>query len=74
MTALRRWTRYAKLSPRQRYDVYRLGCGIHECCPEPSHDRQLLEVVIRALSPRDRRKLRRRLALLDARFQPWDDF
>jgi hypothetical protein len=67
--ALRRWMKFARSKPGHRVVI---GCGIPGCCPTPGEDRELLQAVLHALPTRDARELRRRLAPLDERIEPWE--
>jgi hypothetical protein len=62
--ALRLYQRMLCDSARRLWDD-RYGCGHEECCPQPAELRWWLEVVLRHLSPRDRRVLGARVGAVD---------
>lgn len=43
------------------------------CCPDPRHDREILERVIRVLPAKDAGPLRRRVEALDDLVVDWDE-
>jgi hypothetical protein len=69
--ALKAWRDFARAPRDQRAD--RLYYGEVGCCPDPRADRDILDRVLRVLSPTDARSLRRRVDALDDLIGPTDD-
>ncbi|GAA3007836.1 hypothetical protein GCM10010519_44050 [Streptomyces lactacystinicus] len=73
--ALRRWRAYVHRSERRLWEDYAERDLYWFCCGCPWDDRDLLETVMLALSPRHARQLRAVVARFDARWDvpvpPW---
>ncbi|GLW34934.1 hypothetical protein Areg01_78700 [Actinoplanes regularis] len=65
--ALSAWSRFLHDPAHRLFDPAH-GCGIVECCPDPRELRRTLHVITRALPRPDARRLRQRLAELDAQW------
>jgi hypothetical protein len=62
--AVRRWRAFVRSRPRRLWDGD-TGCGEWECCGSPWEAREFLEGVIRTMSRRRARELRRLVGELD---------
>ncbi|MGH3655048.1 MAG: hypothetical protein ACRDUA_00160 [Micromonosporaceae bacterium] len=65
--ALDTWSRFLRDPYHRNFDP-QYGCGVPACCPDPVDLRRILHIVTHALPRPDARRLRRRLAELDAQW------
>jgi hypothetical protein len=62
--ALDSWSRFVRQPMHRLWDP-ESGCGVPECCPDPTQLRRIIEAAAHALPPPDARNLRHRIAVLD---------
>ncbi|MDL4775816.1 MULTISPECIES: hypothetical protein [Thermomonosporaceae] len=67
--AVRLWKDYVHRSERRLWDDYEWGDVHWYCCGDPLEARALLDIVMRAVSPRSARELRRIISRSDT---VWD--
>ncbi|MFF3171024.1 hypothetical protein ACFVQ0_00285 [Streptomyces sp. NPDC057900] len=67
--ALALWKDYAHRPERALWHAYEWGDAHFDCCGDPFEGRALLDTVMRALSPRSARELRKLVSRWDA---GWD--
>ncbi|MEU4168561.1 hypothetical protein AB0F46_17010 [Streptomyces sp. NPDC026665] len=63
--ALTRWAAIARAPVNQLPSPFTDRCGVTDCCPEPADERDLLELVVRALPKKSSREFRGILRPLD---------
>jgi hypothetical protein len=62
---LRQWTDFVRAPDHRIWDHDHPGCGVEECCPDYRILRDRLDLVLALLPPRDAKRVRRRMALVD---------